>query len=140
MSQETNRHHIFFPRKRWQSGARGQLREHPLSIVRLTKDGHDKLHRHLQPYEDLFRPRISHVIGMLAVAESLGGNELDDVLDRLDRWQGVCKNDGVAQNFLAHQAVWIERGWPDSIQQKLGNVILDGYLANPNSWGERPEL
>ena len=111
---ETSRHHIWFPRRQWGGGARKQLRDHPGSIVRLTQEGHERLHRNLQSHEHLFRPHISVVIGMLAVADCYqddGG--LDDVLERIERWREVCRpQDSSIDYILKQQAKFIERGWP----------------------------
>ena len=141
VGQQANRHHIWYPRRQWLGGPRHQLREHPLSIISLTVEGHERLHRNLQSYEHMFRPRISAVVGMLALAEASSGNDLDSVLERIEHWRRSCYGHEPNTDFvLSQQAKWIEMGWPDSTQAKLGDAVLDGYLDHPESWGERAEL
>ncbi len=86
-----------------------------MAIVRLDRDGHERLHRNLHSQENYFYPRISRVLGVLSLADSWDqtDNQLDDVLVQLERWQAVCRQRDPATAFvLGQQAKWIERGWP----------------------------
>ena len=126
-------HHIFYPARRWRGGVRQQLREHRLAIVELDRDGHQRLHHNLRSYEGQFYPRVSQVLGMLALADNQApaGSGLDDVLARLDQWQAICRPQDLAAAFiLGQQAIWIERGW---CRPGPGSTTVIGGLSPASS-------
>lgn len=115
---EYNRHHCLFPRTRWSSGARKQVREHELSIVTLDIEEHNRLHHDLRQWEERFYPRARTILGMLALAEyeqehDENPKSLEAYVERLTRWQEIAAGNGDvgAAHMLYYQIPYIERGY-----------------------------